>query len=215
MSNKEETFAHESYGMIGLSRCRGNVRLYGSSISNHGNFVTMRISHGERVHYLSKDWYRSTKRIAEIYLSSAQFAEMITSMNMGEGIPCTINWLNGSVEEPPDVEIETEKVHADFNRDLKDLVKNLKDSQKEIKDILGQKSIKVADRKTIEAALAKIVQDVEANIPFVLSQFQEAAEKVVSHAKAEIEAFTTARVMTARVAALTEADPNPTLVLEK
>jgi len=215
MSNKETTYSHESYGMVGLSRCTGSVRLFGSAIPRHGSFISMRVSHGERCHSLSRDWYRSRNKIVEVYLSAAQFADMITSMNMGEGVPCTINWLDGMVEPPPDIETEAEKVRTDFRSDLKDLVMKLKTSQKKVEEILGQKSIKVSDRSAIRSMITKVVQDVEANMPFVLDQFQEASDKVVSHAKAEIEAFTTTRIMTAGMAAIKGEDVSSPELTEK
>ena len=43
---------------------------------------------------------------------------------------------------------------------------------------------------------------IRSNVPFVLESFQEATEKVVTHAKAEVEAFTTTRVMAAGVKAI-------------
>lgn len=212
--NKEETFRHESYGMVGFSRVTGSTRLYGSSIPRHNHFISLTISHGERNHHLSRDSYHARERIVEVYLSAAQFADMITSMNMGEGVPCTINWLNGLMEAPPDLETEVEKVRTNFGSGLQELVDELKKSQKEVNEILDQKSIKISDRLTIRAKLAKIVQEIEANIPFVLESFQEASDKVVTHAKAEIEAFTTTRIMTAGVAALGPAEP-ALLAIEK
>ncbi len=199
MINKEEVFQHPSYGMIGFHRVTGSTRLFGSSIPKHNRFITLSIKHGERMHHQSRDWYFGKKQIIEVNLSAAQFADLITSMNMGDGVPCTINWLNGTVEPPPDLETETEKVRTNFREDLQDLVVKLKASQKEVEAILEQKSIKVADRKTIKAKLFKVVQDVEANLPFVLESFQEASTKVVTHAKAEIESFTTTRIMAAGV----------------
>lgn len=212
MKDKEETFEHESYGMVGLSRCTGSARLFGSAIPRHGHFICLRVSEGERNHHLSRDWYRARKNLIEVWLSAAQFADMVTGMNMGEGVPCTIKRLHGKLlEEPPDLKTEAEKVQTDFSTDLQDLVTQLKGARKEIEGILEQKSIKVADRKTILARVNKMVQEIEANVPFVLQSFQEASDKVVTHAKAEVEAFTTARVIAAGVKAIGEQQELPAL----
>ena len=211
MSDNTEVFEHESYGLIGFSRCTGSKRLFGSAIPKHGTFISLRISHAQRLHHLSRDWYHPRKTIIELDLSAAQFADLITSMNMGVGVPCTINYLNGKIEPSPDLETEAEKVRTDFRSDIKGLVTKLKESQKEVKEILSQKTILLSDREKIRWVLDKVVQDVEANMPFVLDSFQEASDKVITHAKAEIEAFTNTRIMTAGIAALSNEDPTPKL----
>lgn len=205
MSDKEETFTHESYGMVGLSRCTGRQRLFGSAIPYHDHFIALRVHRGERSHHLSRDWYRASQRlpIVEVFISAAQFADMITSMNMGEGVPCTIRSVEGQrMEEPPDLETEAEKVQTDFKGDLRDIVKELKAARSEVETLLEKKSLNKGDRAKIQARFDKILQHMQSNVPFVLESFQEATEKVVTHAKAEVEAFTTSRVMAAGIKAL-------------
>lgn len=43
-----------------------------------------------------------------------------------------------------------------------------------------------------------------ANMPYVLENFQEATEKVVTHAKAEIDAFMTHNIITEGIRSITE-----------
>lgn len=52
--------------------------------------------------------------------------------------------------------------------------------------------------------LDKVVMDLRDNAPFMVEQFQESAEKVVSQAKAEIEAFATHEVIAAGLERLAE-----------
>lgn len=205
MSDKEEVFTHESYGMVGLSRCTGRVRLFGSAIPYHDNFIALRIHHAERTHTLARDWYRAQTitPIIEVFISAAQFADMITSMNMGEGVPCTIKYLDRvRLEEPPDLETEAEKVQTDFKDDIREVAAKLKEARSEVEELLSKKSLNKGDRAKIQEKFDGIVRHVASNVPFVLESFQEATEKVVTHAKAEVEAFTTTRIMAAGMAAI-------------
>jgi hypothetical protein len=204
MSNKEEIFLHESYGMVGLSRCTGRQRLFGSAIPYHDHFITLRVHRAKRSHHLSRDWYTSRGLpIVEVFISAAQFADMITSMNIGEGVPCTIKSVEGQrLEDPPDLETEAEKVQVDFKGDLQEIVTELKAAQTEVTTILAKKLLNKGDRAKIQAKFDKIVQHMRSNVPFVLESFQEATERTVTHAKAEVEAFTTTRVMAAGIKAI-------------
>jgi ElaB/YqjD/DUF883 family membrane-anchored ribosome-binding protein len=212
MSDKEEVFTHESYGMVGLSRCTGRVRLFGSAIPYHDHFIALRVHRAERTHHLSRDWYRakSLTPIVEVFISAAQFADMITSMNMSEGIPCTLRRVQGQqMEEPPDLETEAEKVQTDFKDDIKKVAVELKAARNEVEELLSKKSLNKGDRAQIQDKFDRILQHIQSNVPFVLESFQEATEKVVTHAKAEVEAFTTTRIMAAGIKAIQDQNELP------
>lgn len=86
--------SHESFGMMGFSRvqCGGDgAALHGSDLK-HNTLIRMTLSHGSKKRGLSNDWYHAEGRIAEVEMSQNQFSEMITSMNMGDGIPVTLNF---------------------------------------------------------------------------------------------------------------------------
>ena len=111
MSDEEPKEKHPAYGMVGFYRVSGNPgRLFGSSLKNHESYIALRIGTGERIHSNGWDRYYGSLRgeHVEVMLSSAQFAELLTSMNVGNGVPCTIAYLGGKKVEraPEDAEIE-------------------------------------------------------------------------------------------------------------
>lgn len=96
---KDETVeTHESYGMVGLSRftCGGGkgMNLFGSSIQHYSG-MTLTIREAVKRRNLNREWYGGRRIIAEVTLSPAQFAEMIMTPNVGDGVPCTINFVTG------------------------------------------------------------------------------------------------------------------------
>lgn len=86
---------HPSYGLLSFSRMSGGTtNLFGSSIQ-HKDTIKLCISECDVKRDLSTDWYHDNGRIIEVEMSYSQFAEAITSMNMGNGVPVTIRWVRG------------------------------------------------------------------------------------------------------------------------
>jgi hypothetical protein len=201
----EQVFEHESYGMLQFSRISGHSgRLFGSSLPDQGSFMRMRLVRGKRRHGLGRDWfYGESKVMVEVDLSANQFAELLTSMNHGSGVPCTIRFAEGrQMEKCPDEKLEAQQVRDDFKDKLKQVAKNMEESKKRIDAILAKKTTSKADREEVEKLLGLIIQDVESNIPFWLKSFHEATGKIIVNAKAEIDAFMTTAVLNAGYKAL-------------
>lgn len=204
--NKEE---HPSFGMVGFYRMTGNPgRLFGSPLKTHEAFVTLRVSKGTRYNDYGQDRYHGGMRgeILELILSEGQFASLLTSMNVGTGVPCTLRYILGKeVEKPPeDIEIEVEKVRKAFSKDMRDAVAEVKAAKKEMAELLEKKTLSKSDRERIMDVISRVEMHIESNAPFMLSQFEEAAEKVVVHSKAEIDAFLTNNVFMEGMKAIAE-----------
>ena len=182
--------------------------MFGSALPNQGTFVRLRLTRATRRHDLGRDWYHGdSQTMYEVDLSSAQFAELLTSMNVGSGVPCTIRFAEGSrMEDPPDELLEAEQVRTDFRGKTEAVAKRLDDMKKKVDEILAKKSVTQADRKEVADMTMMIVQEVRSNLPFWLSQFNEATQKITTAAKAEVDAFMTSAVMTAGWKALKGAE---------
>lgn len=92
---------HPSYRMLQLTRSSlgGNgTALFGSSIM-YNDVIRLTITNG----YMEQEdgqnrYYAKTGRrnyIVEVDMSYTQFAEVITSLNMGDGVPVTITNIGG------------------------------------------------------------------------------------------------------------------------
>lgn len=186
---------HPSYGTVRFSRVStsGKTRLFGSSMSKHMSTILLTVREAERSHDLSRDWIHGHKEIVEVELSAAQFAELLTTMNVGSGVPCTIRYRSdiGEIERPPDEEIEIDRVQTSFKDGLSDLRNWIKKQQEDLGELLDKRALNKEDKKKIKWILDKTMQEVESNWPFVVDQFNEATEKVVTAAKSEVDAFVT------------------------
>ena len=94
----ETTQRHESQVQVSFSRvtCSGPVAFYGSDVKVN-NWIQLKVSTSEKRRNLSNDWYFADKTILEIRLSPNQFSELLTTMNVGEGVPATLVYHNGSL----------------------------------------------------------------------------------------------------------------------
>ncbi len=193
MSEKEYK-KHPAYGRILITRITGNVgRLFGSPLKEHNTTLRLRIARGSVSHDLGCDWYSTEGReLIEVTLSPAQFADMLSNMNVGEGTPCTINYVDGKAMPsiPEEEPVEHEKVEESFKKDVAETIQRLREGVRELDAVLTKKSLTIADKDKIRWLVGKALQDVESNAPFMVRQFSEAAVKVVTHAKAEMAAAT-------------------------
>lgn len=195
---------HPSYGMLMFSRVQGgNPRLFGSALNGHQSFIRLTLLPGMMEHNLNHDRYTSTSitPLVEVDLSAAQFAELLTTMSTSPGVPCTIRHINGkTVEDPPEIETETERIRSSFSSDLTRFVNRMQELRAEgekLTEKLPEKS-----KKALKHVFDGMIMQLESNLPFIADQFDKATDKMVSSAKAEIEAFMSHQIHAAGLAAI-------------
>lgn len=205
MTKETEVRTHPSYGIIRVGRVQGgHTRLFGSSITTHPGYIHLSISAGKSEHRHGQDWFYSDhKDKIEVRMSYAQFAEMIVSMNHGDGTPCTITRFNGEmIESPPDEPVEAERTKMEFRAKCKELDEKLSNKYNAIKELMAKKTLTKSDRDEVLRLIAMVSQEISANMPFMLSQFEEATERVTTAAKAEVDGFMTSVLQAAGMEAL-------------
>lgn len=185
--------------MVSFSRISGNPgKLFGSPLTDHQNFVRLRLGRAERTHRLGEDgFFGQDGDIVEANLSAAQFAELITTMNIGQGVPCTVVRLGGQPVEPcPDEPTEQQLVQAGFESDAKSLAAEMEAARGEIAAAFeSKKSLGKHDREKILKRLDRMIRSVKEDMPFMLDQFRQAAQRMANAAKTEIDAFVSACAM--------------------
>ena len=187
----QEPEKHESYGMLQINRqsCNPPQSLYGSSI-RHGNIISLTISEGEKRRDFQKDWYSARKTLVQVDMSATQFAEAITSFNMGEGVPVTIRRVVGENKRREDCpELNFKKLANDeLKEEMNQLAKRIEDLAKDSKEILGSKgAIKASDKKKLLSDIRFIEQELRSNIAFAHECFSRAVDKTVTQAKGEVD----------------------------
>lgn len=121
-------------------------------------------------------------------MSTGQFSELITSMNQGDGVPCTIEYGNGRKMQPlPVSEKRKEFVHRKFEDRMKEFSGSLKERQEKARNIINKDKLSKDDKKDLNRLIDSINQEINSNIPFFAKCFQETVDEVVFEAKLETD----------------------------
>lgn len=190
----EKTYEHPSYGMIALNRIHsgGTRRLFGSHLPEHPTMIQLTISRGVRRHSLGRDSYFGREEHIRVWLSAAQFAEMVSNMQTASGVPCTVLHVQGQqAGEPPPVPSEVEEIRDQFQLDTKNLVAKVKEGRDRIEKTLDAVKLPKKLKEVLRSAYFEATRFVEDAAPFLLESFQEATTRTVIDAKQEIDAFMT------------------------
>lgn len=200
---------HESYGLLQISRttCHPPANLFGSSIS-HSSLIILRIKRAEKSRDLSRDWYFGREMLIEIEMSNTQFAEAITSMNMGSGVPVTLTYVDKQRMEPcPEIH-KRQEIEREFRKTCKGIAAKTQQAASEARMILaGSGTLKKEDRQRLSDLIFMIQQDISSSLPFVNKSFDEQLDKTIMEAKGECEAFYTNAVHKLGLEALSEKAP--------
>jgi len=212
---QETVERHESYGIVKISRASGgNRRMFGSSV-RHPHYFTLSIYRGQRTAGEWGERFSTDGRVAivEVCLSPAQFVEMITTMNMGEGIPCTILDVEGVPMEPTpdDAGSELKLIKEHFEERMVGVVDQMRTKAKELDKLLDKKSFTKDDKSAIRSIIGSALRMMDDAAPHTLKVFGEHSEKMVAKAKLEVEAFIQLAIHKAGIKAIK--DSNGTLLL--
>ena len=188
MEKEREIIQHEAQGQLMFSRCNGRNNFYGSELE-HDHYISMELHQSEKERTLSKDLlFNRGATIVKLRMTSNQFAEMITNMNYGSGVPVTIERIEGrGIKKLPQQESRKEFVHRKFYDRMKEFGNTIRDNQEKAKQLVKKKTLSKQDIHDLTHQLDWLTGEVERNIPFFMKCFQETMDEVVVEAKTEVE----------------------------
>lgn len=181
--------AHPSYGMIGIAHFSGgDGQFFGSGVRQMGG-IAISICEGHMRRSLSEDSYFADKELIRIEMTPAQFAEMITSPNIGDGVPCTLARVHGKSIERCKLVNKRERIHKDFEKQMKRIGLALAALEAKAKEFETKASINKTDRQEFTKLVWEVRRVVDDNIPFIQERFADTMEHTLADAKANLEAF--------------------------
>ena len=198
--------SHPSYGSLAFSRKTGGVTpLFGSSIE-HRDTIAMTLYHADITRGLHSDSIYGNKKIVEVEMSYSQFAEAITSMNMGSGVPVTVRWTERDGRIPDcDFISKREQFADEFKEKRKEVTMESQQIIKDVTELFNQKkTLTKSDKQEILSKLNKLSMEIGCNMDFIAEQFNEQMDKTVMEAKGEIESFCQNKINSIAQAALVE-----------
>jgi hypothetical protein len=179
---------HPAFGVavIHRSQVTPGAVLFQSDL-RHRETITLAVHRSDRTRTLAHDWTHPGETLIEIEMSLAQWGALVSAQGIGGGVPVTIRrtetepfvpgipYQSRLAESIGEVKGEAAALIERANRTLADLQEAVKSGR------IG--AIKEALR-----AHEGSIQYVESNSEFYVKSMQDAAEKVVSNARADIEA---------------------------
>ena len=213
-----KVFQDKSYGMVGINRVgctRGNTsggnQLFMSDVSV-SNFMEITIKRAGVERALNHDWPFGEETLVTIQLSPVQFAELLTNMNCGDGVPCTISYTrqDGWIEYKPlpsKIDIIREEAKQQIEDCENSIAKTIKLLQEAAdgKGYLGKGQIKdIID--TLKGA-----QYLYQNNDYAKRSAQLEIDKMVVEAKSQVAAYVDHKIYSTGLQALTEGFVTPQL----
>jgi hypothetical protein len=163
-------------------------------------------------HHLSKDWYHAkNKPLIEVLLSPLQFSELLTTMNIGFGIPGTMVRYGDQFFELPEYPSTAEQFKDEVQDDLKVVVDKILHAGKVIENLIDDpKPMGKQVKKELKDLVSSYRQYIEDHLPFVLNQFGRHMAKTVTEAKADVDAFVENTIVKTGIAELKRQCPQIT-----
>jgi hypothetical protein len=137
----DRTTKHPTFGVVGLSRVTGNVRLFSSHMETNSSFIKLTVKRAEHKFHLGQTWIHGGDHLCEVYLSPAQFAQLLTDMNHNDGVPCTIRYVKGEPDpgEVPEMPSEHKHIRDDVKAGLGGLAGKLRAAKATAMDAIGER----------------------------------------------------------------------------
>lgn len=171
---------HPAFGQVSVGRYSNTDTTLFDSDVRHRQTIHLTISTATRRRGLNHDWIMDDKRIIDVEMSMAQWAAVVSSPG-SSGVPCTIRFreAEGVV---PDVPFEP----------------RVEESVNEVREA-GRKALahvweafKVAEERPNKGNLKKLrwaLEGVPNNLGFAADSLTEHVERVVTNARADLEAI--------------------------
>ncbi len=182
---------HPAYAMIGAARVTGHACLFGSDFIHH-HFVRVRLLKATQRRHLSQEWYHGDDRYIEVDLSEAQWATFVSSMNVGDGVPCTARYVGGE-EVPllPNPKAIKEQFESDAMEDIEKALAGIE----ELRTSIVALTVSQKKKEELLDHANTIERNMRDGIPFVMESAAKHMENVVEKAKIEVNAYATSHLM--------------------
>ena len=187
---------HPAMGVVVVNRCSSvGTNLFGSEIA-HQHFIKVAVKRASLDRHLNRDRVRGGETIVEFALSSAQWAQMVSSVGMAEGTRVTLMEapeIGTPIHSVP--KIDREPMRDTFDKEVSQAIQSANEDVLRVQGMLreflkpGAKKPGKADMETMYNALLQAGKHFQSNMEFILESFRESMEEVTESAKSEVEMF--------------------------
>ena len=182
---------HDSWCMVGIYHQQHNGReLFGSDVTNY-NTICLRIKTAQCTRDLGRDWIMGDKNLIEITLSANQFADLLTNANMGDGVPCTIEYVAGKglIEYKPQ-KPKLEIIEEERDELAEKTVSDLESSIAMVKELIANKKLSQSAGKELLSKMGGAYSSlVGGSKEFFKKQAKQKVNDMVTEAKRQVQSY--------------------------
>ena len=181
------TLSHPAFAQIGAYRTSGSANLYGSDFP-HQHYIVIKIHRSQLDRRLSNDWPHTRDDLIEVALSEAQWATFVSSLNVGQGVQCTLQYL-GREEIPSLPNPEDRRVL--FGREMRETQDDAVAHLEKLAQAVAGMGLSQKKQAELLGHVRMAQQEIGVNTEFVANQFGEHMETVSQRARMEVNAYVT------------------------
>lgn len=215
-----EVTSHPAFGLISASRVSGKRELFGSHVG-HSGYIKLTIRQAEvsgyntpHEHVFGRDY------VAEVDMSEAQWVALISRMNHGSGVPCTIEFTQklGNVAEIKHVDKAAERLDKQAESMHDQLVNRDAMAQEIVRKAIEER-VPQKQRAEVLRYLDILVSESKRTTDYYKKVLKEEAEKLTTEARIEIDAMLNGAITNLglesaqQLGAILAADPKKAILL--
>jgi hypothetical protein len=207
--HESTTTSHPAFAQISASRVSSSpgAVLYGSGFK-HTHFIVVTIKRSELSRNLNDDSYFAGEELINVWVSEAQWATFLSTLNSGGGTPCTLHWFNGDYVPGIPMRQQRDVAQKEGDETMADLLVQIDNAIAEVEGDIGR-DLSKAKRDRILKPMQAVRSALGATLPWIQKQFAEQMEETVEHGKIEIEAYIQSAIHRAGAQALAAAGDIP------
>ncbi len=201
-----DKYEHESFCTVQFSRMQTSppTMLFNSDVP-HSTVISLTIRRASyyRCGDLSMDHTFGNEDLVEVMLSPAQYAELLTTMNVGTGVSGTLRRYGKETYDLPKMKSRASHFKSEISSRLEDVKTELNEARAAAEAIFADNApIRKADKERFASALQRVESLFKSYMPFIIDQFGKTLEKMTTEAKADVESFVEHAAMTTGIEAL-------------
>lgn len=185
---------HEAYGMISVNRLRSSGTVLFDSDLTHNEIITLEVFSGRLIDNDGQQRPARSSRtpMVSVSLSSAQWATLVSSFGLGDGVPCTITRKTDGVGHRVNPIKRVESTRQRFDRNIEEATQRQLDKLSAdlnfVKDLAVKGKAGKRELLTLLHSMSSNLANLPANLSFSTQLMQEAMDNIVAAGKTEIEA---------------------------
>jgi hypothetical protein len=184
--DREEIPVPEAAALIAFSRTQCTREdLYDVPYPVQG-YITMSVSRVKQYRSLGDTHHMNENELIEVKMSYSQFAEAITTMNYGCGVPCTLNYFNG--EKIPSIENQIHEVDL-FTDDVIDEVAEMAGKIDRLYHEVAAAKISKGLQTRLLSQISSLSGVLKDRLPFIEKVYIEKLDKLKAKVKTDIAAW--------------------------